>query len=145
MPIVGFNFDRVLVEKNTKIDEKTKIQVKHNILITNLVEEKLPTGKSKADGLKFDFKFSLDYEPNIGKIELSGFIYYLDDHEILKNILKTWKKDKSLPQELTAMIINTVSIKGNIKALSLSQEVNLPPHIPLPTMNAKASSESYIG
>lgn len=145
MPIVGFNFNKVHVEKKEKTEQLTNIQVKNDVLITNVQEEKLPTGKAKADGLKFDFKFHLKYEPEVGEIELIGFIYYLDEPEIIKDIFKSWKKDKKIPPELTAVLVNTVLVKGTIKALTLSQEVNLPPHLPLPTVNPKAAPESYIG
>jgi len=145
MPIVGFNFSKVYVEKKSKIDDTPNIQIKNSAVITDVVEEKLPTGKAKSDGLRFDFKFSLQYEPNVGEIELIGFIYYLDEPETIKNIFKSWKKDKKISKELTVHIINTVLFKGSIKALALSQEVNLPPHLPLPAVNPKASPESYIG
>ncbi len=145
MPIVGFNFNKVYVEKKENIDTPKNIQIKNDVLITNVQEEKLPTGKTKADGLKFDFKFHLKYEPEVGEIELIGFIYYLDDPEIIKEIFKSWKKDKKIPQDITQILVNTVLVKGTIKALNLSQEVNLPPHLPLPTVNPKAAPESYIG
>src|SRR3989344_1403847 len=146
MPIVCFNFNKIYVEKKTiELETKTNINIRNDVLITDIHEEKLPTSKAKSDGLKFDFKFSLKYEPDIGEIELIGFIYYLDDPETIKSIYKSWKKDKKIPQEITANIINTVLIKSNIKTLALSQEVNLPPHIPLPTINPKAKPESYIG
>ena len=145
MPIVGFNFSKVYVEKKSKIDDTPNIQIKNSAVITDVVEEKLPTGKAKSDGLRFDFKFSLQYEPNVGEIELIGFIYYLDEPETIKNIFKSSKKDKKISKELTVHIINTVLFKGSIKELALSQEVNLPPHLPLPAVNPKASPESYIG
>lgn len=145
MPIVGFNFNKVFVEKKENLEESKNIQVKNDVLITNVQEEKLPTGKTKADGLKFDFKFSLKYEPGIGEIELVGFIYYLDDSETIKDIFKSWKKDKKIPKEVTSNLVNTVLVKGTIKALTLAQEVNLPPHLPLPTVNPKSNPESYIG
>ena len=145
MPIVGFNFTKVYVEKKSQVEDTPNIQIKNNAVITEVVEEKLPTGKSKADGLRFNFKFSLLYEPNVGEIELIGFIYYLDDPEIIKNIYKSWKKDKKISKELTIHIVNTILFKGSIKALELSQEVNLPPHLPLPSVNPKSSPESYIG
>ncbi len=145
MPIVGFNFSKIFVEKKIKVETSLNIQIKNNVLITDVQEEKLPTGKSKSDGLKFDFKFNLQYEPNVGEIELIGFIYYMDDPDIIKNIYKSWKKDKKLSPELTTTIVNTILFKGSIKALNLSQEVNLPPHLPLPAVNPKSNPENYIG
>ena len=43
-------------------------------------------------------------------------------------------------------VLNFVLAKCNIKALALSQDVNLPPQIPLPKLTAKKQeAEQYIG
>ena len=143
MPIVGFNFEKLHVEKKKLIEGK--IQIKRDITITNITEEKLPTGKTKMDGLKFSFDFNIDYNPDVGNINLKGHIFFLDDPKILKDILKQYKKDKNLPPEITAKIINTILLKSTTKALNLSQEVNLPPHMPLPQITQKVDPKNYIG
>ena len=56
----------------------------------------------------------------------------MDEPKKIEDILKTWKKDKSLHKDITQLIINAVLSRCNIKALELSQDVNLPPHIRLP-------------
>ncbi len=143
MPIVGFNFEKVHVEKKNLI--KGKVQIKSNVSILNVEEEQLPTGKIKADGLRFNFSYTVNYEPNIGNISLTGFIYFLDDPKIIKEIAKQWKKDKKISPEITAQIVNTVLLKSTVKALNLSQEVNLPPHLPLPQITQKIDPKNYIG
>lgn len=130
MPIVGFNFEKVSVEKKKLIEGKVKI--KSNVSITDVKEEKLPTGKTKMDGLKFNFTFDIDYTPDIGSINLKGHIFFMDDPKLLKDIIKQYKKDKKLSPEVTAQIVNAILLKSTTKALGLAQEVNLPPHIPLP-------------
>jgi|SRR3989344_941852 len=147
MPIVGFNYNKISVEKKQVTDPTKNIQIKSNVTITDVKEEKLPTGKQKSDGLKLDFEFSLEYEPEMGHINLSGFIYYMEDPKVMKTIFKDWQKDKKLPQEVTGQVINTILLKSNIKALYLSQEVNLPPHIQMPRVVPKdnKAAEEYIG
>lgn len=144
MPIVGFNYNKIDVEKTDKV--VAKMNVKSDVQIKSIKEEKLPTGKTKTDGLRFDFIYNIAYEPKIGKVNLSGFVYYLDDPKILKDILKGWKKDKSIPDAVTLEIINAVLFRSTIKALAFSQEVNLPPHLPvIPKANTKVNSKNYIG
>jgi len=143
MPIVGFNFDKINVEKHKQVEPN--MQVKTDVVIVDVKEEKLPTGNTKLDGLRFDFKFNLNYEPKVGELLLSGFIFYLDDPKIIKDLIKSWKKDKTLPKPVTAEIINMVLYRSNIKALYLSQEVNLPPHIQMPRVSEKAKAKDYIG
>ena len=144
MPIVGFNYNKIDVNKTDKV--VAKMNIKSDVQITDIKEEKLPTGKTKTEGLRFDFTYNVNYEPKIGSINLSGFIYYLDDPKIIKNVAKGWKKDKSIPDNVTLEIINAVLFKSTIKALAMAQEVNLPPHLPvIPKANPKAKSKDYIG
>ena len=59
-----------------------------------------------------------------------------------------WKKEKKLSMGLTTLVANTILSKANVKALMLSQEVNLPPQIQLPKVTpAKSDSKrsEYIG
>jgi hypothetical protein len=134
MSIVGFNFEKIMIEKKNKVNSNLKI--KSNLSITNLEQEQLNlTGT--GDVLKFNFEYTTDYEPEVGKILLKGNLLYLEDPEKVKGILEDWKKDKKLPKPLMAQIFNTILAKSNIKALSLTQEVNLPPHIKLPILKSK--------
>ena len=143
MPIVGFNFTHIHSEKKKPIEGK--VQIKSKVNITNVKEEKLPTGKTKTEGLRFDFNFNLDYLPDIGNINLKGFIYYLDDSKIIKDILSEWKKKKTIPTEVIEQIINAVLYRASIKAISLAEETNLPPHIRMPVIAPRSNIKDYIG
>ena len=72
-----------------------------------------------------------------GQIFLGGHILVMEESPKVKQILEDWKKDKKLPKELMSQILNTILAKCNIKALGLTQEVNLPPHIKLPMLKNK--------
>ena len=144
MPIVGFNFERVLGEKKNVITKEVKIQ--NNASITDIIEEKLPIEGSKGEVLKFLFEYNTSYEPEIGEINLKGNILYLDDSKKIKEILKSWKKDKKIPQDLMEQLLNTIIRRSSIRALTLSEELNLPPQIPLPKLTPlKPEDKEYIG
>jgi hypothetical protein len=49
-----------------------------------------------------------------------------------KEVLKQWK-DKKLPEEFRLNIFNVILKKVSLKALQFEEELNLPPHIPLPS------------
>ena len=134
MPIVGFNFEKIVVEKKNKITEK--LNIKNDLAIVGLEQEKLNISGSD-DIIKFNFKFSVDYEPKVGEILLEGNVLYMDEESKAKEILLGWKKDKKIPKDLAPQILNTILAKCNIKALTLTQEVNLPPHIRLPILKSK--------
>ena len=41
-------------------------------------------------------------------------------------------------------LVNTILAKCNVKALSLEQEVNLPPHMNLPKVGQKTDVKKYV-
>ncbi len=143
MPIVGFNFEKILGQKLNPL--KKGMKATHNITINSIKEEKIPIAKAEKLGLKFDFEFSVKYEPKIGEINILGTILYLDEEKEIKSILSEWNKNKKIKPEVAAQIINTAIVKSAIKALSLSQDINLPPHLPIPTISPPRKEDNYIG
>lgn len=144
MPIVGLNFDRILLEKKIQTIDNININVKNDISVKEVKEEKLPTPK-KEDGLRFNFIFELDYTPNVGIISFTGHILYLDEPKKLKEIMLNWKKNKKIPPELMGHMMNAILYRASLKALSLCEEVNLPPHLKMPRLSPTAKTDSYIG
>lgn len=143
MPIVGFNFDKITVEKINLI--KGPVQVKNDMAIKNVEQHELVLGKKKEDVLKFSFEFSSKYDPKIGLIEIKGHILFMDAPSEIKRIMDGWKKKKVIPQDLMSHLLNTVLIRCNVKTLVLAHDVNLPPHIRLPTIKPKTDASKYIG
>ena len=141
--IVGFNFNKINVERKDMI--KGKISISNNVSIKNIEEKDLALGKEKQNALKFTFEFDSKYEPNIGDIILGGDILFVGDAKKAKEILDSWKKDKKIPKDVMTSVLNTVLTKCNIQALILSQEVNLPPPIPLPKVKRETEDKGYIG
>jgi hypothetical protein len=137
MTIIGFNFSKMKVEKNKALSGK--INIKNNISIKDIKENELNLGKSQQKGLKFIFEFVSQYEPDIGTITLEGEVIALEDSKKVEEILKSWKKDKKIPVDIMTDVLNTALSKSNIQALILSQQVNLPPPIPMPKVEAKTS------
>lgn len=130
MPIIGLNFDKIGAKKDNKITGK--LQIKNNIRISSVNQEKLSVSSSD-DLLKISFEFKVTYEPKIGGLQINGHVLYMDEPKKIDEIMSFWKKKKGLPKELSPQIINAILAKCNIKSLMLSQDVNLPPNINLPT------------
>src|SRR3989338_761912 len=133
MAILGLTFDKIQVEKDRTILEAARnknIQVNYNIAIKNLEEEELKL-QDKQKVLRFDFAFSILYTPKIGTLELLGHLLYTDTNH--KKILDAWKKTQDITDnQLKAQLLNAIFQKANLKAISLTQEINLPLHFPLP-------------
>lgn len=143
MGIVSFVFDKISAEKRGNITEK--VDISHNFNIKS-VEKHTVNIQGKKPAIKLFFDFKVNYEPNIGEIQMDGNIIYMDKEDEINKLTDQWKKEKSLPVGITTLVANTILTKANIKALMLSQEVNLPPQIHLPKVEPKIEKkEDYIG
>jgi hypothetical protein len=134
--ILNFNFDRINIERS-KEAPKT-IDAKNNLKILSIEEDKLPIDQQKI--LKFIFQFSVDYEPKVAKLEFHGHLTYLNEEKKMKEILSSWSKEKKIPPEVSAPVMNFLLTKCNIRALSLAQDFNLPAHIPFPRIALKSEA-----
>ena len=134
MAVVGFSFTKMLVEKISPV--KGKISINNNVGITSLDETKLDINTTKK-ALKLDFEFTSAYEPNIGKIVLNGEVIYLMDKDKAEEVIKNWKKNKKIEKDVMTQVLNNVLTKCNVKALMLSDYMNLPPPMPLPKIGMK--------
>jgi len=144
--IVSFTFDKMLVERLKPIEAPLKVE--NNMLVKEVKEEEVPiSGGKKEKVLRFYFEYKVEYTPKQANILLEGNLIYFDGKEDVDKVLANWKKDKTLPNELKKQVLNNILIRSNIKALLLGQEIGLPPHIVLPTLQVsqKEKAEQYIG
>lgn len=134
MPVVGFNLQRISAEKKGQITGK--LNIKNNLNITNIEQEKNAITASD-EVVKINFKFNISYDPDIGILDIEGNLLLMESPEKIKKIMEEWTKDKKLDQEVSTLIFNTILARCNIKALTLEQDVNLPPHFRLPLIKPK--------
>jgi hypothetical protein len=130
MPVVGFGLTKITAEKSAPA--RGKVDIKNNVSIKDVVPADISLGKEKNNAAKFLFEFSSSYEPKVGKITLEGEVLFMDTGEKIKEYLDMWKKDKRVAQEVMPAILNSVLNKCNVQALIISQDINLPPPIPMP-------------
>jgi len=146
MGIVSFVFDKISAEKIGNITGN--VNINHNFNIKDVEKTTINLQGSKPV-LKLFFDFAVNYEPNIGNVKMKGNLTYMGKEDEIKKLEDQWKKEKKLPMGITSMVANTILTKANIKALLLSQEVNLPPQIHLPKVTPKEieepKKEDYIG
>jgi hypothetical protein len=140
MPIIGFNFTKISVER--KGDVAGKISIGNNISITNVAQKDLALGDIKQKGARFSFEFSVGYEPKIASILMTGDILYAGDDKKIEEILSQWKKNKQVAPDVTVEVLNSALVRCNIQALVLSKEMGLPIPIPLPKVSAEQQKEA---
>ncbi|MEM2956156.1 MAG: hypothetical protein QW041_01090 [Candidatus Pacearchaeota archaeon] len=146
MQIVGFTLTKILIDR--KNDMKGKFQVSSKIDIKDVKEEKIKLVENK-DVLKFDFEYSINYEPELAELLFRGFILVMAEPKEAKGILEEWKKKKILESDIKLRVFNTIFHKCNIKALELEEDFNLPPHLRLPIIRPEeektSKSSTYTG
>ncbi len=132
MKVIGFNLTKISVSK--KEVAPTDFKIKSNIEIKDLIKDKIDI--SKQEILKLKFGFTVDYDPDLAKIELDGYIVIVPESDELKKIMKFWK-DKKLPDNIRIPLFNFIMTKCNVKALMLEDEMGLPFHVPMPKLGPK--------
>lgn len=146
MRIIGFTINKIHAER--KAIMKEKLEIKSSLNIESISKEELDISKDPA--VKFDFIFSIDYEPTIAEIKIKGSVVAIDEKDDYKEILKEWKK-KKFNSPLKIPLFNFIMDKCAIKSLELEEQLNLPFHIPLPKLtnvqpqNPETSSAKYTG
>jgi len=133
MKLIGFNFSKILAERFSPI--KGNLEVKANIQVENITEEKLDIVKDDSVA-KFEFKFTVDYNPQIASILFRGHAFFILDKKVQKELMKSWK-DKKIPEDTKVKLYNLILDKCNLKALMLEEELSLPSHIPFPFLKSQ--------
>lgn len=120
----------------TKISAVRKNITQGNISISNHVKvlsiEKM---KEVKDSLEVKYLFEVDYS-EMGKVEIEGNIFIKCDGKELKELLKSWENKKFDSQE-NVVLTNIIIQKASIKAITLEDELGLPTHIKLPSLQLK--------
>lgn len=144
MQILAFNFDKISAERKDSL--KGKVEINSNINITSITSEKVAIVKDESSvALKFNFDFTVAYNPDFAELKFTGSILTVFDKEESKEVLKKWK-DKKISDNVRIVLFNFILTKCNLKALQLEEDINIPTHVPLPKIMPPENKEkSYTG
>lgn len=112
--------------------------------VTNIKEKNIPNIKLPCVSIEFNFtsKYTSE-EKTFAEISIIGEIIYTGNDN--GEILKKWKESKELLQTQYTSIINTIFKRCAIKALQLTEDLQLPPLIGFPFVdNKKRITISYF-
>jgi len=143
MPIVGFRFTSLHGKRDETVKAPSgEIKVNSAPRITSIKEVNVPTFKQKA--LAIDFEFATTYDPKLAEIKISGDILYIAKNN--ESVLKEWKKNKKLPDEMNIDILNNLFRRCLVKIATIADDLQLPPPLQLPRVRPKGSEEAgYVG
>ncbi len=131
MRLIGFNFDKISVERLK--DKVEGLKITTNIDISDIKEIKSEILKTKEELVQVKFFYTVNYEPDFAKVDLKGTVLLSMEEKQAKDIFKEWKK-KKMPEDFRMALFNIILRKAATKSLNLEDEMNLPLHIPLPSL-----------
>ncbi len=141
--IIGFNYRKMNIERKKKLVQGMKVS--YDLDIANMYVEDFPLTDKTQMVLSLDFDFSVKYNPDVAVIDISGTVNYMVSQEEGKKIMALWEKTKKLPKSLSVPVINRILDKCNIKALELEQDLSLPTHLPMPSVNISGMEKKDDG
>ena len=132
MKIIGFNFTKIHIEKKSDNLKDLKLE-SPTVDILEVKQLKSSLFEVKEDVFEIKFSYNIKYSPDVATISLAGTLLAMVDPKTAKDLVKQWK-DKKLPDEHKILVFNVILKKSNLKAMELEDELNLPLHIPLPSV-----------
>lgn len=131
MAIVGFTYNKILIEKSGKAP-KGQITIKNNSGITDISKVEISIGNNKQDVLRMKYQYMTDYSDDLGKVDIQGELLYLTKPEEIKHAMDMWHKEKKIPAEIMQKALTHVMEKCTIQSIILTKDVGLPSPIQLP-------------
>ena len=135
MSIIGFNFRKIMPERNTP--SAGRVNIANNVSLKNVEGAFVPVGSKNQKAIRFTYEFVTKYEPELGSINIEGDVLYLAAEDTVDKTLKSWKKDKKVDKEILTPILNAILSRCSVKGLLISQDLNLPSPLQLPRVDVK--------
>ena len=142
MPVIGCAIKSIAAERKNPISDRLDINSIPKIIS---VEEREIDLAGKQSSVIIGFEFESDYKPDVGNIKIVGEMIYATKDG--KDIMKDWKKNKRLPENVDMEVKNFLFRKCLILGINLSDELQLPPPIVFPLVMPKKDVDTtkYIG
>jgi len=135
MGVIGFSFSKFDCKRTAGAKSEKAISINYGIGVTNVEKTKLSVSGANSEVLRVDFSFDVMYGNGLGKISIAGDIIYTDTPEIIKETMKSWESDKKLSALVNETVLKFVYHKCVVKALELSDSLNLPSPVPMPKIS----------
>ncbi len=138
MRLIGFSFSKLNAEKFS--ENPNNIKINTGIDISDIKEVKSTFFKTKEEMISVSFEYTISYEPNFAKLSFSGKVLLGVEPKKAKEVFKMWKEEK-VPEDFRLVVFNIILKKSSLRALQLGEEMNLPPHFPLPSIKFEKNTQ----
>jgi hypothetical protein len=130
MSILNYRINKLSSERH---DKKVKsVEVNANSTIVSIKKEK---DKRVGDYLLVNFRYEVEYGPEIGFIKMEGSLWYTN--EKLSTVYKEEKDRIELSKDAMRDISNAIIQESIVEAIAISKRLGLPAPLQLPSVNIK--------
>lgn len=129
MAIKGWELNSIEAKRFSKVGEKLmNVRIDHNNTVTGV------TPLNQTD-LAIEFRFTANYS-GIGFVRMDGRIVVSDDTRSPDSLAKEWSSTNNMPPDFANLVHNAVISNCIITATILTRDIQLPPPVPLPQVDA---------
>lgn len=128
----GSKITRIDATRNPDFDGKLTME-------TNIHLSSIEPVKEAKDTLKASYAFEVSYG-DLGSVKLEGILYLTAPSKVAKELQKSIK-DKKFDTPENVLITNMIIQKASVKAFEVEEELGLPIHIRLPTVDFQKKEE----
>jgi hypothetical protein len=128
MKLVGFNYTKIEAER---LESTKKFEsVAQSLNFIELTKDEIDLMK-ESNVLKASFEHTIKYEPGFAKIILQGTVLLQAEATVIKEAVKSWKKDKKIIDEIKIPLYKIILNRCALKSLNLEEALNVPHHMNL--------------
>lgn len=137
MPIVNYRLNKISGERKDKPIKS--LEIKANSTIVSLKKE---SDKRVGDYLLVNFKYDVEYKPDVGKLSMEGSLWYR--HPKLDDMVKDEGGKIELKNEAVKEISTAIIQESLLESIELSRKIQLPPPMQLPKVDVKPEQVKFM-
>ena len=120
--------------KFNKVEAEVKKDEAFSGLAVNLDISEI---KKMGSDIRFEFIYSVDYEPSVAKIIFKGFGIISGSTDEVTKMLSGWQKDKSVEPIIAEMIVNTINFNAETNGVLVAKALGIVSPLMSPKMQIK--------
>ncbi|VVB66087.1 Uncharacterised protein [Candidatus Gugararchaeum adminiculabundum] len=95
----------------------------------------------KGNDISVEYTYTVTYAEDVGELKIGGAMFAKEDPTRAKEIEKSWKAERKLPDDFAELVLNTINFTCGSNGTLVVRPVNLsPPMIPPKIEISKANS-----
>ncbi len=136
MPVINFRITDLGGTRTEK--EAGSVDVRSNFKIVSVKRDKRDDGK---DFLLVNFEFDVTYKPNVGDMQLKGYLWYQEEN--MDKLVKDGGDKLELDPQLIKNISTTIIRESIVESLDIAKKLRLPLPLRLPRVDAEPQNMTF--